>query len=82
MNTNNFTIQESDIDYNLSTRVIQGRITKWRYKIIEGFCRRHTKRYKRCYHDYDCCGCCYGCSVTPTWEKGKVTITLIFMYNY
>lgn len=75
--------EDSDFDYRKYTRTFSGKMTKKRYKMLDRYCRLHSRspRY-RCGHDYDCCGCLCGQYMTFTYRYNAVTIHLQHTYNY
>lgn len=72
----------SDIDEKKLVRRIKGRITKARYRAIARWARVNSFRSKRCYHDYDCCGCHVSTYVIPEVTKDGVTLTMTATFNY
>ena len=74
--------EESDYDRKVAERVFSGRMTKMRYKIIDGFCRRHSKQIPNCGHEWDCCGCLCGQYMEFEYKQNQVTITLVQNFNY
>ena len=73
----------SDYDYRCYERVFTGRMTKARWKIIDRFCRLHSFRPRyRCGHDWDCCGCFCGQSMSFEYKHNQVSITFTQSFNY
>lgn len=74
---------DSDMDSAIYERIIKGRLTKKRYKIIAREVRKmDIGSLPNCGHEYDCCGClCY------QWANftHKYNLTIIkvgYSYNY
>ncbi len=78
----NFEVIEGDIDYNVSTRIIKGRLTKRRYKAIARYCRIHSGRVPYCGCEHDCCGHVTSRWMTPYFSQGEAYITYVINYNY
>lgn len=74
---------ESDYDYRIYERVFTGRMTKLRLKIIDRFCRLHSYHpHYRCGHEWDCCGCFCGQSMSFEYNHNQVTIRFTQSFNY
>jgi len=77
-----FKIIEADIDYKMSERILTGRLTKLRYKVLDRYCRQRTFRAGNCGHDYDCCGCLSSQSLTFEHKHNRTVLTLSITFNY
>jgi len=82
MNTKNFKPAEgSDFDYKIYERHFSGKLTKCRYKILDSFCRKNSF-HTHCGHEWDCCGCLCGQSMSFEYKHNQVTVTLTQSFNY
>lgn len=72
---------ECDIDYRVYSRVFAGRMTKGRWKILDSYCRKYSYT-SHCHHEYDCCGCLHSQSLTFSYTRYQVVVTLIHHFNY
>lgn len=87
---------EPSFEMQVSTRVITGRLTKQRYKLLQRYCRKKTERapygyspngYRyHCGHEYDCCGCLMAeymtMKIEPHWKGNKITFYFTQSFNY
>jgi len=75
--------QKSDYDYKVFYKLLKGKLTKCRYKMLDRFCRKNSFQ-SSCGHSYDCCGCVCGQKVSfihnPATQKTLITISV--SYNY
>lgn len=78
----NFKQIEADIDYNVSERILIGRLTKLRYNALDRYCRASTFRAGNCGHEYDCCGCLSSQSLTFEHKHNRTVLTLSLTFNY
>lgn len=80
-----FVIANSRSDYDGQTffKLLRGRLTKKRYKVISGFCRKYSFRV-HCGHEHDCCGCLCNqrMNFVHSTKTNKTLITISFGYNY
>lgn len=76
-----FVSMGGDCDYHIYERYFSGRMTKARYKALDGYCRRNTFRM-HCHHDHDCCGCMTSQRVTFSYSRNCVVVSLSQHYNY
>lgn len=81
MSKNKWQITDGDIDFRTSVRFISGKITKKRWKFLDGFCRR--KSYAaHCGCSHDCCGCVSSECYTLERVRGGVKLTYSVHFNY
>lgn len=80
-------------DERVCERILTGRLTKARYKIIERYARKHRRSQSdiygegfRCGHEHDCCGCLVGewmsTKYTRHWKGTKVVLRFSQSFNY
>jgi len=73
----------SEYDYRLYERILIGRLTKERYKAIDRYCRMYYIEVQHhCGHEWDCCGCFCGQSLSFTHKYNQTIITLSQSFNY
>jgi len=94
MEKKRFDLELGDLDKTKFVRVIEGRITRKRYKLIKRFVRKYNidNRYPygvsekgyayRCGCEHDCCGHLVRTEMFATFGNNKTTIELISNYNY
>lgn len=73
--------QDSEMDYRISERIISGRLTKCRYKLIDRFCRKNSFR-THCGHEWDCCGCLCDQTMSFEYKHNAVIIKVKQSFNY
>lgn len=74
---------EMEMDYRVYYRTFSGRMTKKRYQLIRRICRFYSRSFRySCGHDWDCCGCLCGHSMTFTYKHNQVKIRISYSYNY
>ena len=90
----NLKLELGDFDYTKYVRVIEGRITQKRFKLINRYVRKYNyaTRYPygvsrnghpyRCGCEHDCCGCLVSTQMFARFEHNKTTIELIQYFNY
>lgn len=76
-----FELIDGDMDYSVYEHVIDGRMTKLRYKIISRYVRKNSWR-GHCGHEWDCCGCMYAQSMDLEYKDNKWTLYKVNNYNY
>ena len=76
-----FKIIKSDIDYQTFQYSFSGKLTKWRWKLLDQYARSRTNRV-RCHCEHDCCGCLSSTYMEFEYSKNLVTLTYTFNYNY
>lgn len=82
LNRGKFTeLERSDYDYRIFERTFTGKMTKYRYKKLDRFCRRNSWR-SHCHHEYDCCGCQCAQNMSLTYSKNQISIILSMSFNY
>lgn len=80
-NSTGFVPIANDIDFHTFQKVLDGRITKNRYKLLDRWVRSQNKKY-HCGHDWDCCGCLHSTSATLLVTPNKAEILVTYSYNY
>jgi len=90
----NFKALDSDYDYRVFQRIIEGRLTKRRYEILSKFIRQKNNSFKypygtspngyayNCGCEHDCCGCLSGEHIKAEFTKDKIVITHSQSFNY
>lgn len=81
LNYQRFTLLEGDMDYRTYERVITGRITKSRWKIISKLARRLSNSF-HCGCPHDCCGCLSSQYIDVNYQNGETRLTLTQSFNY
>lgn len=75
--------EKSDMDHKTQFKLLRGRLTKRRYKILDSFCRKNSFS-THCHHEHDCCGCLCGQSMhfkhNPVTQKTLIVISQSFNY--
>lgn len=77
-----FNLIEGDMDYRTYEHVIDGRMTKLRYKILSRYARKKSWRGGGCGHEWDCCGCMIGEYMRLNYIDGVWRITISQSFNY
>jgi len=78
----NIKMIDRDYDYSVSEKIITGRITKARYKIISAYARKNTW-HNSCGCEYDCCGHLSSVSTRIiSANSNQVTLRVSENYNY
>jgi len=77
-----FKIIDSDCDYVVREKIINGRITKARYKAIAQYVRKHTFS-SGCGCEWDCCGHLSSQTMNIVGaDSNQVTLSVRENYNY
>lgn len=65
------------------TRIISGRLTPRRWKVIKRWERIYNQKIEYCGHAHDCCGCICGQSASVSFgEAGEVVLQYNQYRNY
>ena len=86
-NSKKWTEIEGDFDHRVRERILHGRMTHKRYKIIERYCRKNSYYTPACGHEWDCCGCVtsviYKAYYTRVASNAfKVSVKIWISYNF
>lgn len=73
---------ESAMDSIVTQRTFTGRLTRFRYKILDRFVRMNNNKTYRCHHDFDCCGCVCGRDAELIIGQHTTTVKIITQLNY
>jgi hypothetical protein len=76
-----FELIDGDMDYRVYEHVIDGRMTKLRYKIINRYARKRNWR-GHCGHEWDCCGCMYAQGMDLEYKDNKWVLYKTESFNY
>jgi hypothetical protein len=76
-----FTLIDGDMDYRVYEHVIDGRMTKSRYKIINRYARKSSWR-EHCGHEWDCCGCMFARRMELKYKNNKWILGMVESFNY
>jgi hypothetical protein len=76
-----FNLIDGDMDYRTYEHVIDGRMTKLRYKILSRVVRKGTW-HSHCGHEWDCCGCMHSQSMRLDYIGGVWKIIKSQSFNY
>lgn len=76
-----FQIIEAESDYEVAVYSFSGRMTKLRWKILDRYCRNHS-RSMWCGCQHDCCGCISSTNMHLQYKHNLVTLTYTLNYNY
>lgn len=79
--TNFFKIINKDFDCIISQKTLNGRITPKRYKTIQRYIRKKTKKF-HCSCEHDCCGCLSRVRIYSEYSHNKVVLTKHEYLNY
>lgn len=77
----NFKTFKSDIDFTKSIRILKGRLTKARYKILDRMARKHTQSLN-CGCAHDCCGHASSTYMDLIINPNQTKATLIYTVSY
>lgn len=81
-------LTEGDREDFAGSRLITGRLTKKRYKLIKRSLRARNRAFDedyshgRCGHDYDCCGCVFAEKYSMRVVGNKIVIIHFQSRNY
>jgi hypothetical protein len=77
-----FNLIDGDMDYRTYEHIINGRMTKLRYKILSRYARKKSWRDSGCGHEWDCCGCMTSEYMSLNYIDGVWRITISQNFNY
>jgi hypothetical protein len=69
------------MDYRVYEHIIDGRMTKLRYKIINRYARKNSWR-EHCGHEWDCCGCMFARGMELEYKNNKWVLEMSESFNY
>lgn len=90
----NFKALDSDYDYRVFQRIIEGNLTQKRIDIIQSFVEKANDYMQypygmspngyayNCGCEHDCCGCLSGERIKAEFTKDKIVITHSQSFNY
>lgn len=72
---------DGDCDWRTYEHIIDGRMTKLRYKILSRYVRKNSWR-EHCGHEWDCCGCMFAERLSLDYIGGIWKIIRGQSFNY